>query len=290
MKETRFGIGGEVITSRQNPFVKELCGLSEKKNREKSGLFRFDGLKLCEEALRAGVDITALVVRESSAQRVSDFLGGSLGGGAFPSGCAVRIVSDGVFEKISEEKSPDGVICVAKALDKFHKITTINNISENLSTFSREGEPSKVLYLSSVRDPGNLGTILRTAAAFGVGCVLLSKDCADLYQPRTLRAAMGAVFRISTLRVDGADADAICALRALGRKVYATALDDTAMELGSFPLNASDCFVIGNEGHGLANDVISAATRSVYIPMEPGSESLNAAIAATVCMWELKKV
>lgn len=290
MKEEQlFALAGETVTSRQNPFVKEVCALSEKKQREKSGLFRFDGLKLCEEALRAGVEITAVVVRESSTARVREFLAARVGSCRFSAETRLRIVSDGVFEKISEEKSPDGVICVAKALDKFHKITTINNIPENLCALSEDGAPVRALYLSSVRDPGNVGTILRTAAAFGIGCVLLSKDCADLYQPRTLRAAMGAIFRLPTLRVDGSDAEAVRALQASGRRVYATALDASARALGTFPLEAGDVFLVGNEGHGLSADVIDASTHSVYIPMEAGSESLNAAMAATVCIWELRR-
>lgn len=291
MEQNRlFDLSGEVITSRQNPFVKELCALSEKKAREKSGLFRFDGLKLCEEAIKTGVPVTAIAVRESSAPRVWEWLAERFGGAGIPEGVRVRIVADGVFEKISEEKSPDGIICVAKALDKFHKITTINNIPEFLAEFSTDNGEPKILFLSEVRDPGNVGTILRTAAAFGIECVLLSKDCADLYQPRTLRAAMGAIFRIPTLRVDGSGADACRVLREMGRNVYATALDDSAEELGSFPLSRGDVFVIGNEGHGLSGEMISACTHSVYIPMEKGSESLNAAMAATVCMWEMKKV
>ena len=290
MKNGRFLRGSdEVITSRQNAFVKELCALSEKKQREKCGLFRFDGLKLCEEALRTGVEITAVAVRESSLERVESWLQDRVGSGGFSPECRVKILADGVFEKISEEKSPDGIICAAKALDKFHKITTINNIPENLKHLSADGQPARILFLAELRDPGNVGTVLRTAAAFGIECVLLSKDVADLYQPRTLRASMGAIFRLPTLRVDGSVADAIRVLRESGRRVYATALDDTASALGEFPLSRGDCFVIGNEGHGLSADVIAAATHSVYIPMAPGSESLNAAIAATVCMWELRK-
>lgn len=276
-------LGGEVITSRQNAFVKEACALSEKKHREKSGCFRFDGLKLCEEAIRAGVTIEAAVVRESSRARVAAWLTERVGADALRAISTVRIVSDGVFEKISEEKSPDGIICIAKALDKSHKITTINNIPDFLEANAR------VLFLSELRDPGNVGTILRAAAAFHIDCVLLSKDCADLYQPRTLRAAMGAIFRIRTLRIDGDSAEACRKLRETGRRVYATALDANALPLGSFETADSDCFVIGNEGHGLSDAVIAASTQTVYIPMAEGSESLNAAVAATVCLWEMAR-
>lgn len=282
-----------VLTSRQNPFVKELCALSEKKYRERLGLFRFDGVKLLVEAILADVPITSVVVRESSIAFVEKKVLALLEGGAIGrdriANLRVKILSDGVFDKISEEKSPEGVICVAKALDKIHKMTTINNIPENLNVIGEEKKPSRVLFLSEVRDPGNVGTILRTAAAFGIDCVLLSKDSADLYSSRTLRAAMGAIFRLPTLRIDGSAEDAVRMLMKSGRSVYATALDTAARPLGSFPLSPTDVFVIGNEGHGLSDALIEASTGSVYIPMEPGSESLNAAIAATVCMWEIRK-
>ncbi len=282
----------DVITSRQNPLVKELCSLSEKKYRERLGLIRFDGVKLLLEAILSGVPITSVVVRESSVAFLENRMRALSDGGAEAcvrdANLRVKILADGVFDKISEEKSPEGVICVAKALDKIHKMTTINNIPENLKALGEGKERGRLLFLSEVRDPGNVGTILRTAAAFGIDCVLLSKDCADLYSARTLRAAMGAIFRIPTLRIDGRAEDAVRMLSEMGRSVYATALDREARPLGGFPLSSTDVFVIGNEGHGLSRKLIEASTGSVYIPMEEGSESLNAAIAATVCMWELR--
>ena len=282
-----------VLTSRQNSFVKELCALSEKKYRERLGLFRFDGVKLLAEAILSDVPITSVVVRESSVAFVEGRLLSLLEGSTVDrnriANLHVKILADGVFDKISEEKSPEGVICVAKALDKIHKMTTINNIPENLKALGNGKEPSRLLFLSEVRDPGNVGTILRTAAAFGIDCVLLSRDSADLYSSRALRAAMGAIFRLPTLRIDGSAEDAVRMLVRNGRSVYATALDATARPLGSFLLAPTDIFVIGNEGHGLSEPLIEASTGSVYIPMEAGSESLNAAIAATVCMWEIRR-
>jgi len=235
---------GEVITSRQNAFVKDVCALSEKKYRERNGKFRFDGLKLCEEAIRAGVEIETAVICESAKGRVRKWLSDRLGEAALEAIRSVRVVSDGVFEKISEEKSPDGIICIAKALDKLHKITTINNIPEILP------DGARAIFLSELRDPGNVGTILRAAAAFGVEYVLLSKDSADLYQSRTLRAAMGAIFRIHTLRIDGDSADACRVLAQTDRRVFATALDARAMALGSFdikPTEGTKCHSAGIE-------------------------------------------
>jgi TrmH family RNA methyltransferase len=148
-----------------------------------------------------------------------------------------------------------------------------------------------VILLESVRDPLNVGAIIRSAAALGVGHLILSADCADVYHPRTVRAAMGPLFSMPITRVEDL-AGSVAALRAEGRPVYAAALDDTALRLGSFPLHDGEtaaCAVIGNEGHGLSEDVIRACTRSIYIPMEADTESLNAGVAAALLMWELCK-
>ena len=153
------------------------------------------------------------------------------------------------------------------------------------------------MLLESVRDPLNVGAIIRSAAALGVEHLILSDDCADIYHPRTLRAAMGPLFSMPITRVKDLPGS-ITALRAEGRRVYAAALDDTALSLGSPEWTAEQgrnkdgaapCAVIGNEGHGLSEAVIAACDRSVYIPMEAGTESLNAGVAAALLMWELCK-
>ncbi|MBO5415460.1 MAG: RNA methyltransferase [Clostridia bacterium] len=269
-----------VITSRQNPSVKKVCSLCEKKWREEYGLFRFDGVKLFCEALDCGLDIEGVYIRESSVdslcQRLSDRLGEL-------SDNRIICVSDAVFEKLSDEKSPEGIITVAKYIDKFRKNIKIDNIS-----LPPRGEA--VLLLESLRDPGNLGTVIRSAAALGIDRVIISSDCADVYNSKTIRAAMGGLFRI---RLDSVEAERfdeyIAMLRASGRRVFAAALDESAAILGELELGAEDCFVIGNEGHGLSERVISACDRSVIIPMTEGCESLNAASAAVILIWEMRR-
>lgn len=142
----------------------------------------------------------------------------------------------------------------------------------------------KLMLLSSVRDPGNLGTIVRSAAAFGFDRLILSDDCADLYHPRTLRGAMGALFR---MRADVVTdfASAVPALRASGRRVYAAELRDGALSVDEAKPTAADCFVIGNEGHGIPPEISALCTGSVYIPIAPTSESLNAATAASILAY-----
>ena len=144
----------------------------------------------------------------------------------------------------------------------------------------------RVVLLESVRDPGNMGTIIRSAAAFGVDALAISSDCADIYNPKTVRGAMGALFKMNVYVFDDIKT-AVSSLVDSGRKVYAAALDKTAVRLDEVELSAGDAVIIGNEGHGLSQETIEACTRSLYIPMEEGSESLNAAIAASVIMWNM---
>ena len=271
----------EIITSRQNASVIAACKLSEKKHRDAEGKFRIDGIKLFEEAVMSGVSIETVFVREDAVQKLEARIGSLL---ERISGTDIKVVSGGVFDKISEEKSPEGIICVVKRIDKLHKIVTINK-EANFESAIGASLNSKIFAVESVRDPGNLGTIIRTAAAFGVDTLLVSSDCADIYNPRTVRAAMGALFRQNIVRVD--DLPAILKfLSQSGRATYAATLGQRAVLLGEKPLDLNSCIVVGNEGHGLSEKTVEACDHNILIPMAVGAESLNAAVAASVCMWE----
>ena len=191
--------------------------------------------------------------------------------------CKVIVISDATFEKISEENAPEGVITVARYDTERHTELKSDGIC------IRDDE--NILLLESVRDPQNVGAILRTAAAFSVDRVIMGKDCADIYSSKTLRASMGAVF---SMRIDRTDSvpETVNALRRDGRRVFAAALDERAERLGEAEFVRGDCVVIGNEGHGLSRETLDACNASVYIPMAEGVESLNAAVAASVLMWE----
>ena len=271
-------INEEIITSRKNPKITFAASLSDKKEREKNRLFKTDGKKLAKELFDRGITPETVFIKESSAGALLPEFEGT-------KGCDAYIISDGAFDKISEEKSPDGIICIVKYLDNFRKINTI----EKDGALSDEWKNGKILLLQSIRDPGNFGTIIRSAAAFGVTRVIASGDCADVYNPKTLRASMGAMFGVKVDMVDDLGR-AVEMLKGLKRRVFATALDREAVKLGSFELSPTDCFVIGNEGHGLSEDIIGKCDGSVFIPMTNGAESLNAAAAATVVLWETFKV
>ncbi len=268
----------EIITSRQNPLVKLVCGLAEKKIRSREGLFRFDGIKLLCEALDSDIDIRYIVYREGSAEAVMSLIDRARREGRLPSDGAV-CVSVSVFEKISEEKAPEGVITVAH-MPAIHK--------------KYEGEQidsGEILLLAeSLRDPGNLGTVIRSCYALGIDRLIITDDCTDLFAPKTLRAAMGAIFKLPTLSVGVEEmSEFIGRLCASGRRVYATALTENAEKIGDVELSRGDCFVIGNEGHGLREQTIRVCSQTVIIPMREDAESLNAAAAAAICIWETVK-
>lgn len=281
---------GDVITSRQNRRVVELMKLDDRRAREKNRLFRFDGIKLLCEALRRGVELDSVFLRVGTAEKVGERMKELYGCTLEQVDCPVLGVEDSLFEKISQENAPEGVITVAKYIDKCHKNIIIYNKDE---IQPRSDVP--VILLESVRDPLNVGAIIRSAAALGIGHLILSADCADIYHPRTVRAAMGPLFSMPITRVEDL-AGTVSALRADGRRIYAAALDDTAIRLGSPEMEAdqgsnagANGAVIGNEGHGLSEAVINACDRSVYIPMKADTESLNAGVAAALLMWELCK-
>ena len=256
-----------VITSRQNPLAVRLAKLASGKYRREEGLFLAEGVKLASEAVGAGA-VKYLLITEDKA-------GLPLVSQALDCGGEVVIMSRGVMEKISTESSPQGVIAVCRMMSDLH-------------CGAEKAAPSSggVLILDRVRDPGNLGTILRSAEAFG-GVRLYISGCADIYSPKTVRGSMGAVFRVPTVEFH----DTECAVRyakSEGRRVLGAALDKTAACLGDYVPSAADAVVIGTEGQGISPGVISMCDGRIYIPMS-GGESLNCAVAASVIMWEMWK-
>ena len=271
----------EVITSRNNQFVKWASSLSDKKNRKESGYFIAEGVKLTREAFEAGLPIDYCIVSENKKSSGLDFLSDFVKDSRYEK-CRIITVSESVFEKISTEKAPQGVISVIKHLDFFRDMDIIYK-----EEFFLKPE-EKAIFLFSVRDPSNLGAVIRSSVAFGTDHVILSKDCADIYNPKTVRSARGSLFRVKVTTVNDV-VSFIKSARENSRRVFAAELTETATSLSDIGLCSSDIVMIGNEGHGLSQSVISSCTGSLYIPMEDGCESLNAAIAASVIMWSMYK-
>ena len=268
----------EIITSRQNKTISFLASLQKKKVREEEKIFVFDGVKLLSEAIKKGAEIYCVVLNSECAESVCDKLLSLYGIDIFALDIKILYAIPSVFERLTDERSPEGVVCAARYMENIHK------------SYACESEidvsyDEKILILESVRDPQNVGAIIRSAKAFSVDRIVISSDCADIYSAKTVRAAMGNVFGMRIDRVESIPL-AISRIRECGREVYAAALDEGAKRLGCDLFQKNSVVVIGNEGHGLSPEAISASTGSVYIPMSEGVESLNAGVAASVLMWE----
>ena len=272
----------EAITGRNNPLVKWAASLSDKKYRNIERSFIIEGEKLTYEALDFGLSVSHVFVCESKWDKNRERLSRYENDEKYQD-TAIICLSDGVFEKISSEKSPQGIISVLKYLDFFNNIDIIYKEEFFLD------RDEKALALYSVRDPGNLGAIIRSAVAFGIKHIVLSNDCADVYNSRTVRAAMGSLFKIKITTVTDFSVFVDTA-RALGRRVFAAELSDNAVAIDKVALRSSDVFIIGNEGHGIDKAVSALADGSVFIPICPETESLNASVAASVLMWEIGKL
>ncbi len=261
----------EIITSRKNQLITKVAKLSDKKHRDAEGLFRIDGVKLFLEAVQSGIKLEHTFIAVSKREHILELLASQLEN----IGGTIHFVSDDVFDKLTDEAAPQGIVGVAK---KYHTVPLSIPCSGDF----------RAIYLSSVRDPGNLGTIIRTAYAFGVDRVFVSSDCADIYSPKTLRAAMGNIFRqpISIVSDEIAFANEI---QSAGCKIYAAALNREARRLGDFELPNRVCVAVGNEGHGLSEEFISACSGAVFIPIMSGCESLNVASASSVLLWEMQR-
>jgi len=214
-----------------------------------------DGAKLLAEAIGSGVLIDAVLFRENVPLPDLSSLGGA----------RAYTLSDDVFTLVSPLENSPGPVFTAR----FPALP--------------EGRPERVIVLENVQDPGNVGTVLRTAAAMGCGLVILTGECADPYNPKTVRSAMGALFRQPLSELPLRDLKA--KLDGWGLPLYGAALAPDAEDVRALSLGHA-ALAVGNEGHGLSEELLSMCDKKVIIPMTPGSESLNAAVAASILLWE----
>lgn len=248
----------ERITSRQNPLMTRLRKLgADKKTRRQEGAFLCEGRKLVEEALRWNAGMEVLVVAEGTKPPQN-----------LPEGIRLVEVPADVLKSVSTVDTPQGMlaVCCTPAL------TPPNSLA-----------PGRYLVLDGVQDPGNVGTVWRTADAFGADGVFLLPGCAEPFSPKTVRSTMGACFRLPVWEtgLDGLTA----LLGAAGLPLYATALREDTADLRSADLNRA-AVVIGSEGRGVSQAVLDTCALTLKIPMRDRCESLNAAVAASVVLWE----
>ena len=251
-----------MITSTSNIQVRELLRLQKKsREREKAGVFIVEGPRMAAEIPQER--IVKLYISESFRAKCAKEKDDRFSRSA-------EEMSDTVFAHVSDTKTPQGILAVVRRME----YTTEDILGEN----------PHVLVLENIQDPGNLGTIFRTAEAAGATGIVLSKDCVDLYNPKVIRSTMGAVLRLPFIYTDDLKGT-IDELKREGITVYAAHLrGQNCYDEEDYRTACS--FLIGNEGNGLTEEIAACADRKILIPMEGSAESLNAAVASAVLMFE----
>ena len=243
------------ITARKNPLLQQVRRLiTSRKEREQAGLFVADGTKLLQEAVRFYPGLDTVILSDGVVANV-------------PEHVKLIRVPEEVMVSISPMETPQGALFLCRLPEK--------------TAFQPK---AGMLLLDGIQDPGNIGTILRTADALDIPVAVL-EGCADPYSHKVVRASMGAVFRTPVIQTTWEEARASCAQA--GIPIAVTALSDQSQDLRSAALNHM-AVVIGSEGRGVRQEVLDAADVQLIIPMNPHCESLNAAIAAAIVMWQMK--
>ena len=246
----------EQISSRKNPLLQQVRKLlTSRKERESTGLFVADGTKLLSEAVKWWPGLETVILSEGVEADVPDHV-------------RVVIVPKDVMESISPMQTPQGALFLCRLPEK------------------KEFTPKPgMLLLDGIQDPGNLGTILRTADALEIPVALL-EGCADPYSHKVVRASMGAVFRTVPVQTTWEQVKKACLKENI--PIAVTALSDRAEDIRAASVETM-AVVIGSEGQGVRREILEAAQAELIIPMNPNCESLNAAIAAAIVMWQMKK-
>ena len=251
-----------IIESKDNPKIKNAIKLSkDAKLRSENGVFFASTPKVVMDIIAAGFDAESLFFTMDEYNKYADRLEDK----------NVYIINDAVNQKLSEDKTSQGVFGIFKM---------------KTADMDRIFTASKLIILEDIQDPGNMGAIMRTALAFGYEDIVVSAKCADIYSPKVLRSSMTASVKLNVCKADNIPA----LVKQLGEKGFSTVATclENSKELGSEKISLPVAVLIGNEGNGLSADTIAASTHKVKIPMSEQIESLNAAVSASVMMWELR--
>ncbi len=258
-----------IISSRENAQIKQAKKLiSDASERRSTGFFFLEGARLCQDAVSSGVRVetcfyTAFAKTKYELQLTAVL---SVANHAFE-------ITDEIAKSLSDTKSPQGIFCICKHIEAQNGADTL--------------QPSnRYLALEDIQDPGNLGTIIRTAEALGVSALILSSGCCDPENAKVIRASMGGVFRLPIIRIDTFE-EVLPKWNEQGFKTYACVPNPEAVPITSLSFADGAICLVGNEANGLREKTITACGMAITIPMKGRAESLNAAVAACLTMWEL---
>ena len=275
----------EIITSETNKDIKKIIGLLEKsKNRRKEDSYVVEGLKMVFEIPKE--DIREVYISKTCYENIASGNGDkrivdvkSVNKDGEPELCfSYKVISDALFKKISDTVTPQGILAIVKR--KHYELTDI--LSRKVK---KDGLPDKqmIMILDDLRDPGNLGTIIRTCEAAGVSGIILSKESVDIYNPKVVRSTMGAILRVPFYESEDLKED-IKKIKQENFKLYAAHLGGKKL-YNEVKKDGAYGFIIGNEANGISDEVAALADELVIIPMYGNVESLNAAIAASILMF-----
>ncbi len=253
------------ITSKENNIIKLISQLQKSSSKRRElGLFVLEGLRICSDAVKNNYDIEMLIISETANEKYSE----NIEEISYKSKKNF-VLPDALFKKISDTVNPQGVLCICK-----------------ISSYSPEeiNPEGKYIALENLQDPSNLGAISRTAEALGIDGIIIQGGC-DPYSPKSLRASMGALVRIPVFQTDNLfDIFETCGLRS-----FASVVHTKAESLGQVKFDKGCVVLIGNEANGLTDNAIQMSDVLLTIPMRGNAESLNAAVAASLIMWEMSK-
>lgn len=252
-----------LITSKNNELIKQIAKLKTTKYRNKEKQFLIESIKVVDMALDSDYRVLYIFYDESKLDNFSNIISK-----AENDNVKIISVSSDVMEKLSYSKVPQGIVAVCEM-----KEYDTSDISSPL-----------IIACEALSDPGNMGTIIRTADAVGVGAVILSNDCVDIYNEKVLRASMGSVFNIKVIKRD----DFIEELKSLQQKGYKAGCGHLdGKDFFTREKNKNNILVIGNESKGISDDVADICDYKWKIPMKGNAESLNAAVAAGIMMYDI---
>ncbi len=261
---------GEIITSRNNPLIKLYRKLSSsKKERSSLKMFVLEGVRIVFDALKENAPLCRIFITESACLRYGSELESYE-----EDNLAVTVISDELGSYISSTEQPQGIFAQCRMPEQ-----------KSLDGFIKKDKKYIVLY--KLQDPGNAGMIIRTADALGIDGVIFSESC-DVFSPKVIRSTMGSVFRLPLLPT--ADINEVFECFAVcGIRTYASVIDKDAEDIKSADFSGGAAVLIGNEGSGLPDDITGSCMGKVTIKMHGNIDSLNAAMATGIIMWELKK-
>ncbi len=256
-----------VIESKENDLFKYTKKLKERKNRSKSNKYLIEGFRLVQEAFKAKINIDYLIINKDGQEKIDEFLNDEFLSNYMNEDMKIYEMSDSLFKEITSTENPQGILAI---------------INMNMKPLQANGE--FYLLCDRLQDPGNLGTIIRTAHAAGVQGIILTKGTVDIYNEKTIRSTMGSIFYIP-IHYDNDNLSLVKSLKKDGFNLIVTSLD-TDKNFFDVNLKGKVLLTVGNEGNGVSDEVMNIADTKVKIPMPGNAESLNVAIATSVIIYE----